>query len=146
MIHKQIKLLQETFQLNFHEKNATQMKRYMKGNFTFFGIKALERRQLSKCFLNELKFNQTIESTIKLLWEMPEREYQYVALDFLIKNKKFLTEEHIDLIEYLITTKSWWDTVDLLASHLVGILFSKHPALIKSKGNEWLQSDNIWLK
>lgn len=51
--------------------------------------------------------------------------------------------EHINLLEYLITTKSWWDTVDAIASHLVGTVFQKYPELIDSHGTRWLQSDNI---
>ena len=75
----------------------------------------------------------------------PEREFQYVVVDYLVKNKRHLIKEHINLLEYLITTKSWWDTVDAIASHLVGTVFQKYPELIDSHGTIWLQSDDIWL-
>lgn len=97
--------------------------------------------------LKETKFDaQSIKQMITSMWELPEREYQYVAVDYLVKHKKKLTEEHVDLIEYLITTKSWLDTVDALASHVVGELFSKYPNLIKERGEKWLHSENIWLQ
>src|SRR5690606_8101429 len=73
------------------------------------------------------------------------REFQYVVVDYLVKNKRHLINRHINLLEYLITTKSWWDTVDAIASYLVGTVFQRYPELIDSHGTRWLQSDNIWL-
>lgn len=118
----------------------------MRGQFPFYGLKAKERRELLKGFIRELPFDENIESTIRQLWEGTEREYQYVAVDYLVKNKKKLSKVHINLLEYLITTKSWWDTVDAIASHLVGAIFEESQDLIESRGNIWLNSENIWLK
>lgn len=145
---KHVQLLQSTFENERNKEKAVEMEKYMRGMFPFIGLQAQERRQLSSPFMKDLKFkeNKDIESIIRSLWEMPEREYQYVAVDYLVRNKKHLTIDHLDLIEYLIVTKSWWDTVDLIASHLVGILFSKYPHLIKERGEEWLHSDHIWLQ
>lgn len=78
--------------------------------------------------------------------EFARKRCQYVAVDYLVKKKKDLKEQHIDLMEYLITTKSSWDTVDAIASHLVGEIFSKNPELISERGNTWLNSGNIWLQ
>jgi 3-methyladenine DNA glycosylase AlkD len=38
-------------------------------------------------------------------------------------------------IEKLIVTKSWWDTVDILATHLAGEYFKKH----KNKMNSYVK-------
>lgn len=71
--------------------------------------------------MKETKFDeQIIDNLIKSLWDLQEREYQYVAVDYLVKKKKDLKEQHIDLMEYLITTKLSWNTVDAIANHLVG--------------------------
>ena len=119
----------------------------MRGMFPFIGLQAPDRKLLSKTFMKELKFqDEDVKPTICSLWKKSEREYQYVAVDYLVKNKKHLLVEHLDLIEHLIVTKSWWDTVDLIASHLVSSLFSKHPQLIKERGEDWLHSDNMWLQ
>lgn len=146
MKQKHIKSLQSLFEQNRNPENAIHMEKYMRGQFPFYGLKAKERRELSKGFIRELPFDENIESTIRQLWEGTEREYQYVAVDYLVKNKKKLNKVHINLLEYLITTKSWWDTVDAIASHLVGALFEESQDLIESRGNIWLNSENIWLK
>lgn len=138
--------LQTIFENNRNEENAIQMGKYMRNQFFFLGLKAQKRKELSKEFIRELKFDQNIEPIIKALWERPEREYQYVAVDYLVRNKKHMQKEQMELTEYLITTKSWWDTVDAIASHLVGTLYQLYPNLIKEREEEWLRSDNIWLK
>ena len=58
--------------------------------------------------------------------------------------QKFLKREDISRLKYLIVTKSWWDTVDLLAK-VVGSL------VIRIEGYdqimlEWSKDSNIWLK
>jgi 3-methyladenine DNA glycosylase AlkD len=44
----------------------------------------------------------------------------------------------------LISTKSWWDTVDALAAGVVGSLVRRHPEL-RSTMDEWLAGDDLWL-
>ena len=56
-------------------------------------------------------------------WEAPQREYQYFALEFLGEKQKKAHPEMISLYEYMITTRSWWDTVDYIAANLVGFYF-----------------------
>ncbi|MBS4210370.1 DNA alkylation repair protein [Bacillus sp. FJAT-50079] len=140
-------LLKQTFINARNIENAGPMERYMKKHFPFLGLKSVERRELSKPFIREFQFDsEDAETIIKELWCLPEREFQYAAVDMLVRNKKKLEVEHLDLLQFLIEKKSWWDTVDTIATHLVGALFSKYPHLIKERGERWLQSDNIWLK
>lgn len=136
------------FEQHRDEEVAKPMQAYMKSHFSFLGIKAPNRRSLTKPFLKEVRHlpAEEFRLLVKRLWELQEREYQYVALDALIKQKNQLVESDIDLIETLITTKSWWDTVDLIASHLVGALFEKEPHLLTTYGEKWLHSGNIWLQ
>lgn len=148
MKNKHLLLLHSTFENERNKEKAEGMKKYMRGMFPFIGLSAPDRKLLSRPFIRELNFNgdENIILLMRSLWEMPEREYQYVAVDYLVENKRHLNPEHLDLIEYLIVTKSWWDTVDLIASHLIGVLFSKYPQLIKDRGEEWVNSNNIWLQ
>ena len=127
------------------KSNAGPMERYMKNQFPFLGIKAPLRRELSKQLLREQGIPENWEQAVEHLWELPEREYQYVAMDLLEKRKKQLTPEHLPWIVHWITTKSWWDTVDYLAAHTTGKLFSLYPELIRPNTTAWVQGDNIWL-
>jgi 3-methyladenine DNA glycosylase AlkD len=44
----------------------------------------------------------------------------------------------------LLTTKSWWDTVDPLATRFVGDLAAAHPRL-RVDLDAWSTDDNLWL-
>jgi len=68
-----------------------------------------------------------------------------LAVDYLIALKDYIKAEDMERIEYLITTKSWWDTVDAIASVVVGQMCRNYPELIESHILNWAKSSNIWL-
>ncbi|KON86038.1 DNA alkylation repair protein [Sporosarcina globispora] len=143
-----IRLLIELFEKNKDEEKAIPMQNYMKNNFPFLGIKSPERRALLKEFFNEtgllkLEFNPAF---VEALWDMEEREYQAAALDYIGKFTRKLDKSHLALVEKLITTKSWWDTVDMLATHAVGAIAAKNPEVIPEKIEGWATSKNMWLR
>ena len=64
----------------------------------------------------------------------------------LEKMREKLPESTIDLIEELIVTKSWWDTIDYLASHEAGYYFRRFPTTRETHLVRWRQSGNFWLR
>lgn len=82
MKQKQLKSLQQIFENNRNQGTAIHMKKYMRDQFPFIGLKAKERRELSKTFIKEVTFDEKIECFIKRLWKRQESEYQYVAIDY----------------------------------------------------------------
>ncbi len=52
----------------------------------------------------------------------------------------------INQIEKLITTKSWWDTVDILSTKAVGEICEKYSELKENAIINWSKSENMWLK
>jgi 3-methyladenine DNA glycosylase AlkD len=77
-------------------------------------------------------------------WLLPEREYQYFACDWLRRHARTLTVEALPTVRHLIVTKSWWDTVDALAAHVVGVMVERHPTLLATM-DEWIAGDELWL-
>lgn len=69
----------------------------------------------------------------------------YTAVDLLRKYAKKLGPKDLPLVEELITTKSWWDTVDMLAVHVAGAVLRAHPKEIPKWNKRWITSDNMWL-
>ena len=131
---------------NKDPERATQMAAYMKNQFPFLGIPKPKRALLGKEYMKDFKKQQEIDwDLVNTLWSMSEREFQYLAVDYLLILKNDLQEKDIENIKTLIITKSWWDTVDTLASNIIGVLCLKFPQLIKSHILEWSSSDNIWL-
>jgi len=127
---------------------ATAQKKYMKGKFDYFGLRSPQRKDISKAFLKEhgLPDDDRFEEIIKECWDQPQREFQYFAMDLLAKKAKKAEICRVDLYEYLILSKSWWDTVDYLAARMVGAHFQKFPGITEDYTEKWMDSENMWLQ
>lgn len=135
------------FKANQNKANAEPMKKYMKNHFPFLGIKTPARRELMKQFYKETGILKEPfqHNFVIALWEKEEREYQYAAHDYIRKSLKKLSKEDLPLMEKLITTKSWWDTVDSISPHPVGTIAQKYPEVITETIECWAYGDNMWL-
>lgn len=127
-----------------HPENQAPMAAYMKDQFPFLGIKSVERRQISAPFIKEWKKTKIIDwDIVNSLWQMPQREYQYIACDYLKAMQKYLTPDDLASFENLITTKSWWDSIDALVK-TIGFLTLQYPE-VKETMRKWSRESNIWL-
>ena len=61
-------------------------------------------------------------------------------------NPKVPLDHFIGLFEQLIITKSWWDSVDGLASWMVGEHFKRFPHQRDQYIDKWMKSGNMWLQ
>ena len=133
------------FEENRNELLAESMSKYMQDKFRFLGIRGATRTEIYKKYFPDARKTKTIDwDFVENCWNKEEREFQYVVVYYLKAMQKFLKREDISRLKYLIVTKSWWDTVDLLAK-VVGSL------IIRIKGYdqimlEWSKDSNIWLR
>ena len=136
----------EKFYESKNIEDAVPMSAYMKNKFPFLGLKKPERQLISKDFLKQRKMDESIDwEFVQECWQLPEREFQYLALTYLVVVKGLLTPRDISKLEQLIVEKSWWDSVDSIAP-LVGALNLKHPEIKEHSLNSWIEAENIWLK
>ena len=147
-MHKYIEPLVKLFKENANQTNAEPMAKYMKNLFPYLGIKTPKRKELFRDFIKEHGLPEISElKQITLdLWDLPEREFQYVVIGLLRKFSKKWDGDYIELFEQLIITKSWWDSVDGIASWLVGEYFKRFPNLRDKYIDRWMRSGNIWLQ
>jgi 3-methyladenine DNA glycosylase AlkD len=125
---------------------APGMQAYMKHHFHFLGLQKAERLAVTDPFIKEKCHSGTIDTDfVRELWSLPEREIQYTALHYLGKMKKHLKEEHLSFLKELISTKSWWDTVDSIAP-LVGSLVLHYPGLKENKLVFWTEDRDLWVR
>ncbi|EUJ40707.1 DNA alkylation repair enzyme [Listeria weihenstephanensis FSL R9-0317] len=125
------------------EKRA--MEQYMRNQFAFLGLRSPVRRVLYREFVAEHGKPLDSVATARELYAQTEREFCYLAIDMLTKDVKKQSADVIDFYEQLVVTEPWWDTVDLLASTLVGGHFRLYPELISEYNAKWIDGDNIWL-
>jgi len=147
-MHNYLKELSDQFAAHRDENNAVAMKKYMKGRYEYFGIKSPLRKEISKSFLKRLGLpdDDQIEQVAKDCWDLPQREFQYFAMELLGKVAKKAEICRVDLYEYLALNKSWWDSIDYISSNLVGVHFKKFPDTIIPYTEKWMDSGNIWMQ
>ncbi|MFF0433428.1 DNA alkylation repair protein [Streptomyces sp. NPDC004327] len=125
---------------------AQEMVAYMKGVAPFLGLRTPERRALSRTVLDRLPAPDEADCTAIALrcFALPEREYHYFAVDYLRRHVGRCSSAFLPVARTLVTTVSWWDTVDHLAAHVVGGLVLADPALV-SRMDEWIADDDLWI-
>lgn len=135
--------------------DAQAMSAYLRNQFPFLGIKSMKRREITKPYLKEAKQDARVTykanpdadiidwDFVEACWQAEEREFQYIATDYLKDLRAYLKKEDLESLKQLIIRKSWWDSVDAIVK-TVGFLASKYPEL-KFTLLDWSVSDNIWL-
>ncbi|MET8452778.1 DNA alkylation repair protein [Streptomyces sp. NPDC005209] len=127
-------------------ERAAAMRAYMKDVAPFLGIPTPDRRALSRAVLAGTSRPDESDCTALALrcWELPEREYHYFAVDYLRRHAARCSSGFLPVARHLVTTVPWWDTVDLLAAHLVGALVAADPELVADM-DRWIADDDLWV-
>ncbi|MBK3639711.1 MULTISPECIES: DNA alkylation repair protein [unclassified Streptomyces] len=125
---------------------AAPMRAYMKDVAPFLGLTTPVRRALSREVVDGLPRPDETDCTAIALrcWRLPEREYQYFAVDYLRRHARVCSSAFLPVARHLVGTRSWWDTVDLLAAHVVGALVAADPALTADM-DAWIADDDLWI-
>lgn len=149
MSHKDfISALKAEFQAGAQAEVAAGQKAYLRHQFEFLGLSAPERRARQKAFLAPayLPPKEDLPSLVKALWHESHREFQYFAIDLALAYRKQSAVEDFALYRYMLSHKSWWDSVDPVSTQLVGAYGQKHPEQIEAMVEDCLHSGNIWLQ
>lgn len=123
------------------------MRAYMKDRFVFLGIKTPARRAALASLILSQKGATAADllRTARALWALDEREYQYAAVDLLGRHVRRLTPADIPALLALVEKKSWWDTVDALAS-VVNRILRAADSQMQSLMDEALASESFWIR
>ncbi len=140
--------LTDAFTKHANPEKAAAYKAYMRNKSEFYGLTSPVRKQLVKDFTQKSGYPSydQLEEMVHYAWDQPEREWQYTALEITGKFVKNADQSLIDLSEWMITHKSWWDSVDYVAPNIAGMLFKKFPEVKMKYIENWMQSGNLWLQ
>jgi len=143
-----IEALEAEFEQNANPELAQEQRAYLKNRFVHYGLKTPIRREIQKPFLlkSYLPEKQIMLEIVRTLWDRPEREFHYFAQELIFKYHRQFEPADMEYFEYMITHQSWWDTVDFIATKLVGTFFKMYPDLIQTYTDKWLKSGNMWLQ
>lgn len=126
---------------------APQMQAYMKTDQPFYGVQSKLRRQIFRDAIKKypVTSRETWETLILELWNGTQREEMYQALEVAERYKKYHDESAWNLFEKLLRSATNWDTVDWLASNLIGKLVYKYRHFEKELW-KWSKDDNFWVR
>ena len=146
-MHQYLQQLEAHFRPHANAQRAEPMKAYLRNQFECLGISGPQRKDLLRSFLaqyGQLPANQ-LPALARELFALPEREFHYLALELLEKQLRKLPNTAPQLFIDLVLSNSWWDTVDTLATRLVGAWFKSRPELYESHFQQYLQHPNMWV-
>ncbi len=147
-MHSYVRQIKALFGAHANPREAAGMQRYMRDQFEYLGIKgpvigALLRQHVEAHGLPPLP---DLDPILRDLWALPQREFQYAATILLGRREPELPAGFIRTLEYLLVTKSWWDTVDTIATGTVGLHFKRYPSVKARSLAKWRRSSNFWLR
>lgn len=148
MPHPYFLAIQKIFSAHKNEKIANASKAYLLNQFEFYGIKTPLRRKLCHQFYksNPIDDPNELQTIIQACFAAPQREMHYFAIELLGYHKKLWSKKTISLIEWMLTHKSWWDSVDSMNSNIIGKFFLQFPEHINSSTLKWNNASNKWLQ
>jgi 3-methyladenine DNA glycosylase AlkD len=126
---------------------AAAMQTYMKDVAPFLGVSSPDRRAAQRAAWRGLPLlvESDLASACDVLWDLPEREYQYAACDLIARHTALLSPDFVaGTTQTLLTTKPWWDTVDALGTVVVSPVVARNPPLVDLMW-QWLDSGDRWL-
>lgn len=137
--------LKSAFEHELNSETAKQMEAYMRDQFKFYGIKSPQRNVIQKEFWGEYGLPDDIADFVAYCWKQDEREWQLFCMETLYRARKKWPSNFHEIVEYMVLTKSWWDTVDYISSNLVGHWYSTAPIKPDAVIDSWNEHPDFWL-
>ncbi|MDR2006069.1 MAG: DNA alkylation repair protein [Acidaminococcales bacterium] len=125
-------------------EKAKQMSAYMRDQFPFLGLQTPKRKKLSLEFLKETPKSAPDWAFVFKCWEQPEREFQYLAVNYLAKIAPVLTADDIANLREIAVNKPWWDTIDGL-DVITGDIALRFPK-VNDTLLAWSADRDFWLR
>lgn len=124
------------------------MQAYMKTTDPFHGLSMPQVRAISRSVFarSELASCERWRAEVLAIWRgASHREERYAAI-ILASDRRHsacLDLDAMPMLEEMIVTGAWWDTVDGVA-HLVGEVLRRHPKPMKRLMRAWSTDANLW--
>ena len=147
-----VSLVQLTLEPLRDPARALKMAAYMKHHFAFLGIPMQMRVAALKPIWKAWQPTRLeLIDVTRDLWALPEREYQYAALAVLERHWKLLEASDLEgLCVMVALQRTWWDTIDLFASNIAGVMVQRRQTDGDSSLTQLMDAfsvdPNLWLR
>ena len=128
---------------------APAMQAYMKSEMPYHGVPTPILRTVCRSVFADvgLPSAEAWQREALTIWrEAQFREERYAAINLtgLRRADRFQTLEALSIYEEMIVTGAWWDYVDTVASHRIGLLLRRYPDPMRATMLAWSRDDNLW--
>ncbi len=145
-----VETVQKKLSAAYNPAMSKRMSGYMRNHHPFIGLQQPQRLAITKPILKsdvaQFKTQEQVFEATKALWALPEREYHLTALELLGENKQLLTADALPHVEEIIKNKSWWDSIDWIASNVVGPLVQRFPGELTPHMDRWIGDPYLWIR
>ena len=128
---------------------APQMQAYMRSAMPFRGVSAPAQRRLWRDIFPRHPLATAVEwrRVALQLWRdaaWREERYAAIALTDLRRYAGWRTRAALPMVEEMIVTGAWWDTVDVLASHHLGDILRADRTRMTPLLRRWARDRDMW--
>jgi 3-methyladenine DNA glycosylase AlkD len=130
---------------------APAMQAYMKSSMPYYGVSVPDVRRACRPVFSDhdLGTAADFEDAVRRLFvEATHREERYAAVNLALQRRyrMFQTPGRIPLYADLVVAGAWWDTVDEIASNLIGPILLAHTAEVRPVVRSWITDTDRWLR
>lgn len=128
---------------------AEPMRAYMKSTMPYLGVPMPVTRRTCKAVFaaHPIPDAATWRETVLTLWRRAtHREERYAAVELTDHRpyRAWIDLEALPMFEEMIVTGAWWDFVDVIAAHRIGVLLRNHPREMKPLLRRWARDPDLW--
>lgn len=128
-------------------ERAAGMRAYMRNQFEYLGVSMPDHRAAVAPLIKS--FSPADQEELRMaaegLWQMREREYQYVTIGLLGRYQAMLSLDDLPWLLELVQQKSWWDTVDSLLKAIIPVV-QRAGAKGKRAMDAAVKHENFWVR
>jgi 3-methyladenine DNA glycosylase AlkD len=130
-------------------ERAAPMQAYAKSSMPYLGVTAVPLRKVCGEVFAELDFPSAAawRRAVLGLWRgarYREERYGAIELTGVRRFGRFQDLAALPMYEEMIVTGAWWDLVDGIAGHRLGLLLRRFPREMRKEMLAWTRSGDLW--
>jgi 3-methyladenine DNA glycosylase AlkD len=130
-------------------ERAAPMQAYAQSDLPFLGVTAVPLRRVCREVFADLDLRSAAawRRAVLGLWRgarFREERYGAIELAGVRRFDPFQDLAALPMYEEMIVTGAWWDLVDGIAGHRLGLLLRRFPREMRKEMLAWSRSDDLW--
>lgn len=127
---------------------AGPMAAYMKSEMPFYGVQKAGRTVILRHLVVAFPpaDGDDYRRKVAALWSGEHREEKYLAIGFARHFRRHVEFSNLDMYRRMIVEGAWWDFVDEIAAHLVGVVVRNEREQMRPVLEQWIDHPDMWVR